>query len=115
MAEKLDVEVEKDRPRIENVELEGEGVPKRIHHSEEYFRGYKSGWEVAKKNLLRKLQSGEPIGKESIEEKPISKKKSKKEEEVSTLTWAIVGLVLGGIMLFVIFNEYNRKRNQSAS
>jgi len=112
MAEKLDMEVEKEDPKIE---LEGEGMPKRIHHSEEYFRGYKSGWEAAKKNLLRKLsQSGGSIETLSIEKKPIGKKKPKKEEEVSPLVWAIVGLVLGGIVLFVFLNESNRKRNQSA-
>jgi hypothetical protein len=112
MAEKLDMEVEKEDPKIE---LEGEGMPKRIHHSEEYFKGYKAGWEVAKKNLLRKLsQSGGSIEKKPIENKPVSKQKSREEEEVSPLVWAIVGLVLGGIVLFVILNESNRKRNTSS-
>jgi hypothetical protein len=114
MSNKLTVEVEKEEPKIKNVDIEEEGIPLGLRKSEDYRRGYKAGWEVAKKNLLRKLQSGETIGKGSSEEKPISKKKSKKEEEVSTLTWAILGLVLGGIVLFVIFNESNRKRNQSA-
>jgi hypothetical protein len=114
MSEKLTVEAEKEEPKIKDIDI-GEGIPLGLRKSEDYRRGYKAGWDVAKKNLLRKLQSGEPIGKESTEEKPIVKKKSKKEEEVSPLMLAIVGLVLGGIMLFVIFNEYNRKRNQSVS
>jgi len=109
MAEKLDVGVEKEEPKIGNIDIE---MPKRIHHSEDYFKGYKAGWEVAKKNLLRRLsESGKPVEGKSIEEKPIMKKKSKKEEEVSPLMLAILGLALGGIVLFVIFNKSNRNRN----
>jgi hypothetical protein len=115
MSEKLDVEVKKEEPSVKDIELEGEGIPRRFNRSEDYRRGYKTGWLVAKKNLLKKLsQSGQSIETLSIEKKPIGKQKSKKEEEVSPLVWAIVGLVLGGIVLFVFFNESNRKRNQSA-
>ena len=114
MSEKLDVEVEKEEPSVD-IELEGEGIPRRFNRSEDYRRGYKTGWLVAKQNLLKKLsQSGESIEKKPTENKPIGKKKSRKEEEVSPLVWAIVGLVLGGIVLFVFLNESNRKRNQSA-
>ncbi|PSN81745.1 hypothetical protein B9Q01_10405 [Candidatus Marsarchaeota G1 archaeon OSP_D] len=114
MSEKLDVGVEKEKPKMD-VELEGEGIPRRFNRSEDYVRGYRTGWEVAKKNLLKKLsQSGETTEKKPIEEKIIGKKKPKKEDEVSPLVWAIVGLVLGGIVLFVFLNESNRKRNQSA-
>jgi len=111
MSNKLTVEAEKEEPK-KDVELEGEGIPKGLRISEDYRRGYKAGWEVAKKNILKKLsQSGQPIEQKSTEKTPIVKKKSKKEEEVSPLVWAIVGLVLGGIVLFVFFNESNRKRN----
>jgi cytoskeletal protein RodZ len=116
MSNRLEVEAEEEEPKIEDVEIEGEGIPRTFGRSKDYLKGYKAGWLTAKKNVLKKLsESGEPIEKKSIEEKPIGKKKSKKEEgEVSLLTWAIVGLVLGGITLFVLFNESNRKRNQSA-
>jgi len=115
MSNKLTVEAEKEEPSVKDIELEGEGTPKGLRSSEDYRRGYKAGWLVAKKNLLKKLsQSGGSIETLSIEKKPIGKKKSKKEEEVSPLVWAIVGLVLGGIVLFVILNESNRKRNPSS-
>ena len=115
MSNKLSVEVEKEEPSVEDIELEGEGIPKGLRSSEDYRRGYKAGWLVAKKNLLKKLsQSGEPIEKKSTEDKAIGKKKSRKEDEVSPLVWAIMGLVLGGIVLFVFFNESNRKRNTSS-
>jgi len=114
MSNKLTVEAEKEEPKMD-VELKGEGIPKGLRISEDYRRGYKAGWEVAKKNILKKLsQSGQPIEQKSTEKTPIVKKKSKKEEEVSPLVWAIVGLVLGGIVLFVILNESNRKRNPSS-
>jgi len=109
MAEKLDMEVEKEDPKIE---LEGEGMPKRVHHSEEYFRGYKSGWEAAKKNLLRKLsQSGGSIEQKSTKEKPIGKRSKKEDGE--TIFWvAILGAVVLGGILFVFFSERNRERSQ---
>jgi hypothetical protein len=116
MSEKLDVEVEKDSPKIENIELEGEGIPRRFNRSEDYRRGYKAGWLIAKKNLLKKLsQSGVKVEEKSTEDKTIGKKSKKEDKEVSLLTYAIIGLVLGGIVLFVFFNEYNRKRDQSTN
>jgi len=115
MAEKLDMEVEKEEPKIENVDIEEEGIPRRARRSEDYFRGYKAGWITAKENVLKKLsQSGGKVEGKSIEEKPILKKKSKKEDK-ETIYWvAVLGaLVLGGI-LFVFFSEQNRERSQSS-
>jgi len=113
MSEKLDVEVEKEEPSVEDIELEGEGLPRRFNRSEDYRRGYKTGWLVAKQNLLKKLsQSGEPIEKKSTEKKPISKQKSKKEDEEMIFWVAILGAVVLGGILFVFFSERNRERSQ---
>jgi len=114
---KLEAEVEKKEPKVEDldIDIEREVKPRAFkYHSEDYRLGYKAGWITARQNLLRKLsQSGQPIEEKSTETKLVGKKKPKKEEEVSMITWAILGLVLGGITLFVILNESNRKRNQS--
>jgi len=113
MAEKLDMEVEKEEPKVESVKLEEEGVPKRIHHSVDYFMGYKAGWETAKKNVLRKLsQSGGSIEQKSIENKLVVKKKSKKEDEEMIFWVGILGAVVLGGILFVFFSERNRERSQ---
>ena len=112
MSEKLDVEAEKEEPSVEDIELEGEGIPRRFNRSEDYRRGYKTGWLVAKQNLLKKLsQSGEPIEKKPIEKKPVGKQKSRKEDEETIFWVAILGAVVLGGILFVFFNESNRKRN----
>jgi len=116
---KLDTEVEKKEPKVENldIDVEGEGVKPRAfkYHSEDYRLGYKAGWITARQNLLRKLsQSGVKVDEKSIEEKPIAKKKSKKEDE-ETIFWvaALGAVVLGGILL-VFFSERNRERSQSS-
>jgi len=115
MSSKLEIEAEKEEQKIENIELEGEGIPRRFSRSEDYLKGYKAGWFAAKTNLLKKLsQSGKQIEQKPIEAKPIEKKFKKKENEEMTL-WAgvVLALVLGGITLFVFFREQDRKRNQS--
>jgi len=111
MSNKLNVEVEEEEPK-KDVELEGEGIPRSFSRSSDYLRGYKAGWMVAKKNLLKKMsQSGQQIEEKSTEKKPIGKQKSKKEDEETIFWVAILGAVVLGGILFVFFNESNRKRN----
>jgi hypothetical protein len=53
MSSKLEIEAEKEEQKIENIELEGEGIPRRFSRSEDYLKGYKAGWFAAKTNLLK--------------------------------------------------------------
>ncbi|PSN81706.1 hypothetical protein B9Q01_10615 [Candidatus Marsarchaeota G1 archaeon OSP_D] len=49
----MEIEAEKEEQKIENIELEGEGIPRRFSRSEDYLKGYKAGWFAAKTNLLK--------------------------------------------------------------
>jgi len=100
MSNNLEIEVEKINSKGGDIELEGEGKPRRYGRTEEYLKGYNAGWMTAKKNLLKKL-SGEPGGEK------------KKDEAPNWVLGLIIVGVLGTLVFIFVFGTRNNESNRN--
>jgi len=102
---------------VQRVEVEEGELEPEWDRSEDYQKGYKAGWMQGARRALKK--AGVPNPEFEIKEgapKPVEPVKrssaAEKSNDIPVMTAIIIGLVLGGIVLFVVLNNHNKQPNQ---